>query len=233
MNKVNRRFVEALFEYRSLVGNDNPFIVRRTNALNSMVTVFVLAPTAPDSLVLPTDCLWINSDQASPDYKKVYYRQSENIWMPFDGLVENFWYLPEYSEQNSLDTNLKQADIETLGTVRLSVEPESAEDPVVLTDSDISLANDRDPLEHDNMHPEIPASLIKTQAGTLGVHRSLFSQYKFMTVVSNSDAYWSFASLPVPGSSILPTPDIYNRDQVKDVGGYDGQHVTNVEVYLV
>lgn len=234
MDKIKlRKFVNVLVEYSELINDKSPLIIRRTNSFNGLATVFVLSPTRPDDVLMPINSYWVNTDNEHPDYKKMYFRTAIGMWQELSTSPEDSWHVVEYAEQDSLSTNLEVADSDTLGTVTLSAEPVDGQDPVVLTEGDISLTNARNPLPHDELHPEIPASQIKTQAGAVNINRSLFGQYKYLTSVNNMDAYWSFFQVPVPGVSVLPDPTPYNRDTVTDVTGLDDADVTNVEVYLV
>lgn len=241
MDKIAlRKYVNVLLEYSELINDKNPLIVRRTNAFNGLVTVFVCSPTEPHDVLMPIQSIWVNSDHTSPDYKKAFARTSidpadgrQNTWVELDDTPADTWTIEEYAANDTLSTNLEIADHDTLGTVKLSTGPVDDNDPVVLTEGDPSLDNARDPLPHDELHDEIPASLISTQSGSVNINRSLFGQYKYLTVVTEHDAYWSFAQLPVPGVSVLPTPSVYDRDAVGDAATFDPADVSHVEVYLV
>lgn len=228
-----RNYVQALLQYSQLVNNNDPLIIRRTNSFNGLATVFVVGHTQPDDVLIPINSYWVNSDPNSADFRKLFYRESIGNWVLQNISPEDSWHVVEYDTQDSLSTNLEVADTDTMGTVSLSTDATDSAVPVVLTEGDSTLDNARSPLPHLELHPEIPASQIATASGGLHIDRSLFGQYKFMTVVSDQDAYWQFASLPIPGDSVLPTPTRYDRDQVSASTDLDATDVTNVEVFLV
>jgi hypothetical protein len=165
-----RDLVEYVGSYTDIANANGPRVVRKTNPTLNQTTTIVASSTEPTSLILPLNVLWINFDNTGSYYKKVFRRDSKSpdpegiftqSWIEVTQ-YEDLWDAQYWDPLDDILPTTGEAGTGNLGIVRLTVAPTNPEDPIVITEGDDTLTNSRDPLPHDEMHSEIPATRLAT-----------------------------------------------------------------------
>lgn len=165
-----RDYVLGIMSYTNISEHNTPIVVRKTNPTILKTTTIVASKTEPHEMQLPLNVLWIQFDSSRADYLTMYRRESKatpssgtfnHTWnkvTTFDELWdEQFW-----DPQDDILPNTEEANSGMLGTVRLTVTSTNPGDPVVITEGDPTLSDSRNPLPHDEMHDEVPATRLAT-----------------------------------------------------------------------
>lgn len=163
-------FIDQIAEYTQIENVGNTHVVRHTNPVlvHDSTFTFVASASEPVDLVLPLNVVWINFDPASAHYRKAFARVSKqtsedtaHTWQritEYDALWASQYY---DSDDDGLSSN-PDASSGLIGVVRLTVASATPGDPIVVVEGDPTLTDDRPPLPHDAMHPEVAATRLAT-----------------------------------------------------------------------
>jgi hypothetical protein len=153
-------------------GIQDPFILRRTNAVIGLTTVIVVSINEPYLEVLPLNVVWACFDGTTNRYRKIYKRISktpdvvagtQHTWellQTFPQVFENQFYAPE--DESAAGEGLSFATTGRRGTIRLLEVAGDPANPIVVSDGDPRNTDPRDPLPHDELHPEKPLQAMRT-----------------------------------------------------------------------
>jgi hypothetical protein len=173
MDARQTQFVQALTEF-SQVENLNPakpVIVKRTNSVLGKTNFFVCSKTEPKDLKLPMNVMWVDYNRLSLRYKQILKRVNKNPDLLYGTdhtyvAVTSFndmWFDHFYDQDDEPSGFYDLASEERIGIFTLSRTPNlDAQNPVVVTSTDLRNTDRRVPLPHEGMHEEIPASMLKT-----------------------------------------------------------------------
>lgn len=142
-------------------------VIRITNPMLRKHTVFVVSATEPTDLTLPLNVLWVNINMVSEHYHTILRRVDKTPTAPYDhtwvvensydSLFQDQYYAPE---DNTGGQAYPAASSAVYGLARISVEADDEADPIMVTDDDPRMSDDRIPLPHS--HDEQPAQWLAT-----------------------------------------------------------------------
>lgn len=144
-------------------------IVRQINPTLNISCTHIIASQEPVGVVLPMNVIWLCMDVNSTFYRKFVARQSktpaggfQNTWAE----VKNFssFWAPQYYDPSDIagSDEIPNASVDEYGIARLTSEPKAVGRPTFVSVSDPRNTDKRDPLPHDEMHPEKPLVDVKT-----------------------------------------------------------------------
>lgn len=172
---------ERISNVRNLDSN-NPIVLRISHPTNATVHVIVCAVREPITLVLPINVTWFNLNPQSVDYRQALRRVSkepdssentEHTWERIFQYNDVFVHQEYDADDTALLTDktvVPPAQIDVLGTARLSVPAVVSSNPIVVGSNDPRLSDARTPLAH--THPKEPAQQLKTSIGTVTISGS-------------------------------------------------------------
>lgn len=148
-----------------------PIIVRLTDDATGKATVVCCSYHQPKYVLLPIQAIWIDFNPESDTYQHAYRRTVKGATPEQDEWEVLYFYADAFPDQ--------QYDPNDIGMISITLPPPAtmqvhgigyltspqAESRVVIT-GDARLTDKRDPLPHDEMHPEKPATIIRTGDGT-------------------------------------------------------------------
>lgn len=146
--------------------NEAPVVVRITDNATGVSTVFCCSYFIPRYVLLPQNAVWVDMHPESATYRHAFRRTHKAV-VPTDDVWEELYFYADAFAQQAYDPEDLQlisiampapATVQTHGIGYLSTEGTT-----VITDGDARLTDDRNPLPHDAMHPETPATMV---AGT-------------------------------------------------------------------
>lgn len=178
--------------------------VKRTTAITGKTVTIVVSQSEPYDITLPDNVLWACFDGTSSMYKKLYRRisrlptdETQHTWQlvtEYEGVYEEQFY----AEGEEPSTGITLATIQAHGIMTLSGAPADPLNPVVVSANDPRNTDARNPLPHDEMHPNLPAEQLIHDDGVVNIT----------------------AGIPVAGSVLFGTsesPTTYQRMALLDI----------------
>lgn len=148
-----------------------PIIVRLTDDATGKATVVCCSYHQPKYVLLPIQAIWIDFNPESDTYQHAYLRTKKGETPDGDEWKVLYFYADAFPDQ--------QYDPEDTGMISITLPPPATQqvhgigylsapepDSKVVVEGDIRLTDDRDPKPHMEMHPEKPATIIRTGDGT-------------------------------------------------------------------
>lgn len=174
MDKELVQYVKSLAVLTGIEESDiqDPYFIRRTHAVVGNTTVIVVSFNEPYEEQLPLNVVWACFDKNSLRYRKIYRRVSkdpdvlggtQHTWElleSFTTLFDAQYYAPE--DEAGAGSGLTFATVTRRGIVRLNDPASDPDNPIVVSDGDPRNTNPRNPLPHDEMHPEKPLVEMRT-----------------------------------------------------------------------
>lgn len=182
MELLLEQFIEDVEVITNIHGqNKNPIMYRAQNGATNKSLVFFCGYDIPRYVVLPINAIYIDYNPESPTYRTAFKRilKDKN---PFKDQWKALYFYDEAMADQSYDpSDLSVVSPEpppiasylTHGVGFLSF---PQKDSHVLVDGDDTLSNKRDPLDHDEMHPEIPASMVSINGSAGGQFTPIMDQ---------------------------------------------------------
>lgn len=159
------------------LNDETPMAVRIQDPETEKVTTLICSLVEPTRMVIPMNAIWVNFDRNSPYFKQALRRISKSP-NPSTPVFEQTWELMYFYDEVFIDQFYDPADLEgsdvepvvpatesILGIVKLTTPPANPAAPRVISEGHYTLSNTRDPLPHLEQHPELPATMVKTNNG--------------------------------------------------------------------
>ena len=232
-----RDFVHDIRDYADIESYTQPVIVRRTNPVIAKTTTVVAAKTEPHDLTLPLNVLWIQFDSSKSDYLTVYRRESKAT--PQNGTTVHTWvkvtqYVDLWEDQlwdsgDDILPNTSDASTGALGIVRLTVTPTNPGDPVAIGEGDPTLTNARDPLPHDEMHDEVPATRLATTGRAVVIEYGTSDDGNTLLTDHLGDASWG----DLTSNHVYPSVTEPDRDNGLHQDAMNSLTLVSADIVLV
>lgn len=150
--------------------NKNPIMYRIQNGATNQGLVFFCGYAIPRYVVLPRNAVYFDYNPESTTYRCALQRKVKHTDPHSDVWEVLYFYADAMAEQEYDPEDLevispKMPDVATNITHGIGYLSSPQKHSHVLVEGDPTLSDDRDPLPHMEMHPEIPATMI-------GINRS-------------------------------------------------------------
>lgn len=170
-------YATALLDVTGFLDNvDVARTVKQINATLQLSCTHIVCSSEPYDYVLPMNVVWLCMDKLSSNYRTFLARTSKspsgnykNTWVPVTDI--NSMWAPQYYDTADLPnaSDYKMATVTSQGIVRMTKDPANIGRPTFVSISDPRNTDARNPLPHDEMHAEIPASTLRTASGTVSI----------------------------------------------------------------
>lgn len=152
--------------------HEAPIVVRLTDDATGKATVVCCSYHQPKYVLLPIQAIWIDFNPDSDTYKHAYARTVKAANPADDKWELLYFYEDAFPDQeyDPADTGMISISLPPPATVAVHgigyLSHEQAESRVAV-EGDSRLTDNRDPLPHNEMHPEKPATIVRTGDGSV------------------------------------------------------------------
>lgn len=184
-----REYADAYILASGYVSDPTPKTLRQYNSVLNLSYTVVISEAEPQS-VLPLNCIWLDMDRLSANYKMFVVRTSKtnkdgylNTWERLTDVAQ-LW-LPQYYDQgdNALYAGkVLDATTQTAGVAKLSYVSATPLSPVFVSTTDSRLTDNRRPKAHN--HVEKAMRLIKDATGATAIDAGVLDEG--VTIVAES-----------------------------------------------
>lgn len=143
-----------------------PCVVKRVNPTLSFSYTVVVSSLEPIDQVLPLNVIWLCMDKSDVNYKKFLQRQSKlstapyrYTWIEVTSLAQ-FNQAQYYAIEDKEPQTVSVATDTVAGVARLTTDPDTPVSSRFVSVTDSRLSDARTPLEHDEMHNELPLTQV-------------------------------------------------------------------------
>ena len=175
--------------------NEAPIVVRITDDASGVSAVFCCSYYVPRYVMLPVEAVWIDFNPDSETYRHAYVRTTKGDTPESDVWEELYFYADAFGDQAYDQDDLSMISVAlpspaTTLTHGIGYLSAGTIDSVVVVEGDARLTDQRDPLPHDAMHKEAPATMIASASGTKTIKNQAAPEINATLVMDGGEYVW-------------------------------------------
>lgn len=175
--------------------NEAPIVVRITDDASGVSTVFCCSYYVPRYIMLPIEAVWIDFNPESETYRHAYSRTVKGNTPDEDVWEELYFYADAFGDQAYDQDDLAMVSVAlpspaTTLTHGIGYLSAGTIESVVVVEGDSRLTDARDPLPHDSMHKELPATMIASASGVKTIKNQVAPEINATLVLDGGEYTW-------------------------------------------